>query len=148
MSDEYQYKILRLNTGEDIIGACLFDTETNCVNIENPMKFFVRRMVEVRKSILIVIPWLPLEVVASDSAIIDYDDVLTVIDPKDSFVDYYLSMVEHFVLEQLDGTEGQILEDDFFGNSDEEFSVEEVEEESNLQEIFGSVNKAKKGLLH
>lgn len=145
MTDEYQYKVVRLSTGEDIIAACLFDTETNCITMNNPMKFFIRRMPDIMKSMLIMIPWLPLEIAADDTAIIDYDDVITVIDPKESFVEYYLSMVTEFQVSEFDPNDTEFMIDNFFSeSSDSDYEIEET----NTQDLIEAADKAKKGLLH
>jgi len=132
MIQEIKYKIVRLTTGEDIIGACLIDEENSCISIENPMKVMIRRMIDVSKTMLVMMPWLPLEIVEDDFATINYQDIITVIEPKKSFIEYYTNMVEEFQSRmQLEDEE---LEDD--------------EDEETMQEILDALKESKINRLH
>ena len=68
---EIQIKILRLNTGEDIIGACLMDDENGCVGVDNPMKLYMKRVSMAGQAMLVMAPWLPLEVIEENFATIN-----------------------------------------------------------------------------
>lgn len=135
MIQEIKYKIVRLNTGEDIIGACLIDEENHCISIENPMHVMVKRMPGGLKTMLVMMPWLPLEIIEDDFATINYQDIVTVIDPKESFIEYYTSMVEQFQ---------NRMEIDQRIEEDEE---DDVDEET-MQEMLNSLKESKKGRLH
>lgn len=89
-------KILRLLTGEDIIAQCLMDDETSTILLSNPMKVYVHRDAEEGHTMLVMMPWLPLEIVEEDLAEINYVDVITMVNPKDSFVEYYFNTVEKY----------------------------------------------------
>lgn len=89
-------KIIRLNTGDDIIGNCLFDDENSTLIIDSPMKVFVQRSVDFGKASLVMMPWLPLEIIEENIVTIDYDDVLTTIIPKKSFIEFYASTLEKY----------------------------------------------------
>lgn len=89
-------KIIRLNTGEDIIANCVLDDETNCVIVGNAMKVVITRVSTFGKTMLVMMPWLPLELIDEDLASINYDDIITIINPKQSFVEYYNNTVEQF----------------------------------------------------
>jgi hypothetical protein len=147
MNDEYQYKILRLNTGEDIIGFCFVDSENDCVEIQNPMKVFIRRIPNIKKTVLMMLPWLPLEIVANDSAILNYEDILTIVEPKESFVEYYINILSQYEAE---------YDDEIFAADDEPITMEELfgdinldeYEEQSTQEIEEVTEVRNKGLLH
>jgi hypothetical protein len=91
-----EVKIIRLNTGEDIIGTCLFDDDTRTMLIDSPMKVYVTRATEIGKTMLIMMPWLPLEIVDENMACINYNDVITMINPKLHFIDYYFNTVQQY----------------------------------------------------
>lgn len=132
---EIQIKILRLNTGEDIVGSCLMDDELGCVNIENPMKVYVKRAT-IGSSMLFILPWLPLEIIEDNFATINYDDIITVIDPKKSFVEYYNNAVEELEVKQLKDQELTNEEDD-----------DDVDEET-MQEMLNALKESKRNRLH
>jgi len=91
-----EVKIIRLNTGEDIIGTCLFDDDGNNLLIDSPMKVYVTRATELGKTMLIMMPWLPLEIVEDNMASISYNDVITMVNPKSHFIDYYFDTVQQY----------------------------------------------------
>ena len=129
MIQETQIKILRLNTGEDIIGACINDEANGSIDIESPMRVVVRRAAPVGKTILMMAPWLPIELIDENSASINYADVVTVINPNEQFIEYYINTVNEYE------------------NVKFETSNEEGEEEMS-DEILEAFNEAKKGTLH
>jgi hypothetical protein len=138
MIEEIKYKIVRLNTGEDIIGACLIDDDNSCISIENPMKVYIKRMANANKTMLVMLPWLPLEIIDDDFATINYQDIITVLDPKESFIEYYTSMVEQF--------EARIkMSDDSIEQEDEEDG--EMDDDT-LQNMIDSLKETKRGRLH
>jgi len=131
---EVQIKILRLNTGEDIIGCCLMDDEHGCVSVENPMKVFVRRNQSFGQSMLFILPWLPLEIVEDNFVTINYDDIITVIEPKQSFVEYYNGVIEKIEAKELE----------------EKLNTEEEDDGDvkNMQEMLNALRESKKNRLH
>jgi hypothetical protein len=138
MIEEIKYKIVRLNTGEDIIGACLIDDDNSCISIENPMKVYIKRMANANKTMLVMMPWLPLEIIDDDFATINYQDIITVLDPKESFIEYYTSMVEQFEARMR-------LSDDSIDQEDED---DEEMDDDTLQNMLESLKETKRGRLH
>lgn len=133
---ELQIKILRLNTGEDIVGSCLMDDEHGCVSIENPMKVFIKRASPpLGQTALYMMPWLPLEIIEDNLATINYDDIITVVDPKKSFVEYYNNAVEEYEA-QRKAQEGE-----------EEKEEEEIDDET-MQDMLESLRESKRNRLH
>ncbi len=135
MTEQIQIKILRLNTGEDIIGCCLMDDEHGCVGVENPMKVFIRRSQQVGQTMLYILPWLPLEIVEENYATINYDDIITMVDPKQSFVEYYNEAVEQYEAKE---------HNEKMNNKEED---EEVDPE-HMQEMLNALRESKKNRLH
>jgi hypothetical protein len=150
MTIETTIKFIRLVTGEDIVANCLINDETQYVDVESPMKVIISRFNNSKKSILIMMPWLPLEVIADEYATLKYEDILTMVDPKESFVEYYLNTVDKYnELIQSNLEEDMFdecnLEDEFDGEvTDEE--VSEYDEHS-LDEALKSLKDTKK-VLH
>lgn len=131
MIEEYQIKILRLNTGEDIIGACLNDEANGSIDIESPMRVVVKRMAPVGKTILMMAPWLPLELIEDNSASINYADIVTVINPNEQFIEYYTNTVTEYEAVMFTGE-----------------NIEDDEGDESIEEIQEAMNESKKGRLH
>ena len=150
MTTQMTTKFIRLVTGEDIVANCLIDNETQYVDVESPMKVIISRFNNSRKSILIMMPWLPLEVIGDEYATLKFEDILTMVDPKEAFVEYYINTVEkyRYLIESNDKEDmfTNELEDDLF---EEEPTDEEVSEydEFNLEEALESIKDIKK-VLH
>jgi hypothetical protein len=93
-------------------------------------------MANANKTMLVMMPWLPLEIIDDDFATINYQDIITVLDPKESFIEYYTSMVEQF--------EARIK------MSDDSIDQEEDEEmdDDTLQNMMDALKETKRGRLH
>lgn len=142
MAEIIDVKMIRLVTGEDIIGLCLYDDEKDYVDIENPMKVVIKRMLTDEQTALILLPWLPYEVVEDNSARISNNDIITFITPKASFVDYYMNLMEKFESELLEDNN----EDLFSSDEDSLFDTDNMEEEL-LESKLDNMEDTKK-ILH
>ena len=89
---ESQIKIVRLQSGEDIIADCTAIEDSDTVLLNRPMHIIFKR-VSTGRSVMMMMPWLPIELIKENSAIIYEADILTVIDPKDDLVEYYSNAV-------------------------------------------------------
>ena len=138
--EEQIVKLIRLNTGEDIIASCLIDEETGAVMLGSPMKVYVKRMVEANQTVLVMLPWLPLELVEEDFATINYGDIITIVEPKKSFVQHYHQTVDqyHAILE------GRNLEDELSTEEDDEEEYDEDE----MQEILDALKESRNKRFH
>ena len=85
-------KIIRLKSGEDIIGMCnAFSKEE--MDIFEPMTVDV----ETRGTYaghLIMANWLPVNLIKENKTTLKTEDVLFLLDPEDSFIEYYNNMVD------------------------------------------------------
>lgn len=127
-----------MQTGEDIISYVFQDEENDTVLLNNPMKVVLRRM-PTGQTIFMMLPWLPIEIMKEDSAIIYGSDIITMVEPKDSLIEYYNNAINETILTMIKSEE-QLM------SQLEEDSIEEYEiTEEELQEI----EEYKKGkLLH
>jgi hypothetical protein len=125
-SKDPEVKIIRLVTGEDVVGKCTFDDKNEYVLLIEPMTVIIDRMNSQGKSILMMLPWLPVEVLEENMSMISYDNILAIMNPRDSFVEYYTNHVEKF--NDLDKVETDDL-DELIGDDllDEEPEDEEDE---------------------
>lgn len=138
-----QIKIVRLQSGEDIIAGYIEDTESEMVQLINPMTVFFKKLAS-GSSLLMVSPWLPVEIVENDSAMIYSSDILTVVDPKQNIIDYYnktLLELENYKVESQESTLDWGDEDEY----DDELSEYSEEE---IKEALEELKTQGKKLLH
>ncbi len=142
-------KILRLQTGEDIMAGYYVDQETNLILLDKPMHVIFKRL-PTGRTVMMMIPWLPIELIKQNNAIIDYDDVLTVLEPREELVSYYTKASLN--ANSLIGDEniGQSLiadQDELF---DEYLDGEEEleEEELSTEDLEQIIKERKKHQLH
>ena len=132
-------KIVRLQSGEDIMADCIEDTEQGTVLLENPMHIIFKR-VPTGQTVMMMMPWLPIELIKDNSAIIYDSDILTVIEPKDDLINYYGQIVIS-AQEKMENSTNIFEEDD----DDEE---DEMEEEIDPEALFELLKERKKNKLH
>jgi hypothetical protein len=92
------------------------------------MKLVFRR-IPTGATILAMMPWLPSELIKVDAACIDLAEIVTVLELKDDMVDYYLNIVEKYLLSTENADE--ILRERLLGAMDhsELDNLEQVMEE-------------------
>jgi len=130
-------KILRLKDGEDIITAYRIDEKSNVVVMDNPMTIFFKRM-GMGKSIVMMNPWLPLEIVEQNIAKIYANEIMTIIEPKQSLVQYYLQSVKES--KEMVEMNSKMIDEALLNMADEE--------ESDEEEMLQAVKESKRNLLH
>ena len=123
-----QIKILRLKDGEDIISSCAY-VGTDVVELHNPMSLFYKQLDG--RSVVFMSPWLPIELIKLNAARIFAHEVLTLIDPKESLVQYYNKTVikTNIALAESEEQIDDALESDAeFDNTEEDEYLEEIQE--------------------
>ena len=123
-----EIKIIRLNDGEDIISSYHTDESNEGLIVNNPMSLFFKR-VNPTRSVVMMAPWLPIELICNTSTRINNSQILTIMEPKKSLIEYYLNAVDN-ITENIRMNEDSIdetlldnnQEDDTF---DEEDSIED-----------------------
>ena len=132
-------KIIRLQSGEDVMADCIEDTEQGTVLLENPMHIIFKR-VSTGQTVMMMMPWLPIELIKENSAIIYDSDILTIIDPKEDLINYYGQIV-------ISAQERMENSENIFGEDDDE-EEEGVEEDIYPEELFELLKEKKKNKLH
>jgi hypothetical protein len=139
-------KIVRLQSGEDIIASIIEDDESEMIMLDNPMHLTFKRTSQ--GTIMMMLPWLPIELIKDNTATICFSDVLTIIDPKDALVEYYGNIINHEQIKQMrDDTLVNNLKEAF---DDEEEGLEEEENEETLtkKEAMEIIHRRKSNRLH
>ena len=57
-------KIVRLQSGEDIIAGYVEDYETELITLDNPMHLIFKRTT--RGTVMMLLPWLPIEIIKNN----------------------------------------------------------------------------------
>ena len=109
-------KIIRLQTGEDIV-ANIIEEDQDSVTVDAPMKLIFRRLPN-GQSVMMMMHWLPVELIKQDSAIIYLEDIITVMDSKDSMIEYYDNLVNKALLDALESED--LLEKSLMSQEDDE----------------------------
>lgn len=142
-------KIVRLQSGEDVIAQCNEIEGTGEFSLTEPMTILFKRLPS-GKAFMMMSPWLPLELIEENHSLIFASDILTMVTPKKVIVDYYTRVVGEVTLESV--LNAKDIEESL-SNIDEETEYHEdgdISDEDSIEEIMESfgTNVTKKSLLH
>jgi hypothetical protein len=148
-------KIIRLQSGEDIIAAYREENGEGTVLLANPMTLLFKRL-PTGKAIMLMSPWLPVELIESNATWVYTDDILSVMQPKANLIDYYNKSIKELEIEMLassnDVDQALSSYDDLPEYEGSELDEMEIEEEINEEELMEELNQlradVKKRLLH
>jgi hypothetical protein len=116
-------RIFRLKDGEDIITSYHLNS-SGLIEMHDPMTLFYKRM-SAGKSMLLMSPWLPIELIQKNTACISMNEVLTIVEPRTALIEYYNNAVveaNEVVSNFTDHIDESLLEE---FDSDEEFDLED-----------------------
>ena len=142
-------KIVRLQSGEDIIASIIEDDESEMVMLNNPMHLIFKRTSQ--GTVMMMLPWLPIELIKDNMATIYSSDILTMVDPKDALVEYYGNMINTEQLKNMkDDTLVNNLKEAMNDNEDDdELDIEEENEETlTREEAMEMVHRKRSNRLH
>jgi len=140
----HEIKLIRLQSGEDIICTCHEDLETKMVMLKDPMTVIYKRIKN--GSILLISPWLPAELIEDNTATIYTSDILTTVEPKLMVKNYYSKLVDSLdkFKKEEEETLRQFLEDDSEGDVyDDELLDNEEDEIKEILELHGTKKNIK-----
>jgi len=137
----HNVKIIRMQTGEDIMASMVGEEEEETVLLEDPMRLIFRRM-PTGQTMLMMLPWLPVELIKDNSALIYNSDIITIIDPKESMIQYYENLVIKTLLEMEKSEE--MIEGLLKDQEDEE----EENAENYIEELTQYIEEIKNRTLH
>jgi hypothetical protein len=142
-------KIVRLQSGEDIIASIIEDDESEMVMLNNPMHLIFKRTSQ--GTMMVMLPWLPIELIKDNMATIYSSDILTMIDPKDALIEYYGNMINTEQLKNMkdDTLVNNLKEAMNDSENDDEFSIEEENEETLTKaEAMEIIHRKRSNRLH
>jgi len=132
-------RIVRLQSGEDIIADCIPSLDEETVELKRPMHIIFKR-IQTGRSIMMMMPWLPVELIKENTAHIYGADILSYLEPKDDLIEYYNNAVND---EDLETASASSIRPQLF-DEDEEPTDEELDEEE-LQEL---IEERKRNRVH
>ena len=131
-------KIIRLHGGEDIMANFVESDDQETAILHNPMQVIFKR-IPTGQTVMMMMPWLPIEIIKDNHAIVYTSDILTIVDPKESAIKHYGEVV----------LEAQKRMDEIDVMSEDEDNDEDDEEESlSTEEIFDILKEKKNKRLH
>ena len=140
-------KIVRLQSGEDIIASIIEDDESEMVMLNNPMHLIFKRTSQ--GTMMVMLPWLPIELIKDNIATIYSSDVLTIVDPKDALVEYYGNMINTQQLKDMrDNTMVENLKEALDDSEEDDFTEEENEETLTKAEAMEIIHRKRSNRLH
>ena len=141
-------KIVRLQSGEDIIAGLIQDDESEMIMLDNPMHLIFKRTSQ--GTMMVMLPWLPIELIKDNIATIYSSDVLTIVDPKDALVEYYGNMINTQQLKDMrDNTMVENLKEALDDSEEEDdFTEEENEETLTKAEAMEIIHRKRSNRLH
>jgi hypothetical protein len=119
------------------------DEENDTVMLDNPMHIIFKR-IPTGQTVMMMMPWLPIELIKENNAILFTSDILTVIEPKDDLVEYYGNVVveaQHRMEEQRKFTS---LEEQYDEGEEEEYDEEEIDED----DLYDIMQQRKRSNIH
>ena len=142
-------KIVRLQSGEDIIAQYKEDNGSGEVFLGSPMTVFYKRLPS-GKALMMMSPWLPIELIENNHAYIFVSDILTVFQPKQVLIDYYGKVVNETELDAIQTS--REIEESLSGETQEYemtgASGGDMEEDDLLEDMEFIKKDSKKHILH
>ena len=137
-------KIVRLQSGEDVMAHYYADEENGTVMLDNPMHIIFKR-IPTGQTVMLMMPWLPIELIKENNAVIYDSDILTIIEPKDDLINYYGEIVLS-AQERMNNPPDILTADD----DDDEFDESEEEDEESISgdELIELLKQKKQSKLH
>jgi hypothetical protein len=141
-------RIVRLQSGEDIIAGYSGNTNTNVVVLDNPMHLIFKRTSQ--GTVMMMLPWLPIELIKDNIATVLSGDILTIVEPKDDLKEYYHNVINTTQMKMLkDNTLSQNLREASDGQEDDyEDGEEDPEGELTREDVAEIINRKKSNRLH
>jgi hypothetical protein len=128
-----------MQSGEDIMASMFEDENSDQIQITDPMRIVFRRL-PTGQTMMMMMPWLPVELIKENSALIYYSDIVTVVEPKESMIRYYDKLVERTLEEMVDSD--KLIEDLLEENEEKEI------EEDVMEEIVQQIKEVRNKKLH
>jgi hypothetical protein len=138
----HNVKLIRMQSGEDIMASMFEQEDSEQIQLNDPMRLVFRRM-PTGQTVMMMMPWLPVELIKENSALVYTSDIVTVIEPKEAMIRYYDRLVERTVNDMADSDK---LLEDLLDEQDKD--DEEQQQEEMMQELLQHIQEVKNKKLH
>ena len=140
----HNVKLIRMQTGEDIMASMFEQEDSEQVQLNDPMRLVFRRM-PTGQTVMMMMPWLPVELIKENSALVYSSDIVTIIEPKEAMIKYYDKLVERTVNDMADSDK---LLENLLDEQEEESEEEQKQQEEMMQELIQHIQEVKNKKLH
>ena len=90
------FRIFRMQTGEDVVALSSIPSEEDVmVTLVEPM--LVKKIKVQGEWMTTLVPWLPIDIIEFNVAVLSKHDILMVMAPTESFIEEYKRAVDHFL---------------------------------------------------
>jgi hypothetical protein len=93
-----------MQTGEDIMASMIEQEDSELIQLDDPMRLVFRRL-PTGQTIMMMMPWLPIELIKENSATVYSSDIITMIEPKAAMIEYYDRVVQKLIEDMADSDE-------------------------------------------
>ena len=140
----HNVKLIRMQSGEDIMASTFEQEDSDQIQVNDPMRIVFRRL-PTGQTVMMMMPWLPVELIKENMAMIYYSDIVTVVEPKESMIRYYDKLVERTINDMQDSDKmiEKLLEE-----QDDEEEMEEVTQEQMMDELMQNIQEVRNKKLH
>ena len=136
----HNVKLIRMQSGEDIMASMFEQEDSDQIQLNDPMRLVFRRM-PTGQTVMMMMPWLPIELIKENTALIYSSDIITVIDPKETMIQYYDKLVERTIKDMAEA-------DKMLQHLLEEQEEEEEQEETLPEQLQEFLQEFKSKKLH
>lgn len=140
----HNVKLIRMQSGEDIMASTFEQEDSDQIQVNDPMRIVFRRL-PTGQTVMLMMPWLPVELIKENMAMIYYSDIVTVVEPKESMIRYYDKLVERTINDMQDSD--KMIEKLLEEQEDEE-EMEEVTQEQMMEELMQNIQEVRNKKLH
>jgi hypothetical protein len=146
MNNPYDVHIVRLQSGEDIIAGYSSNTTTDVVVLDNPMHLIFKRTSQ--GTVMMMLPWLPIELIKVNIATLLLGDILTVVEPKDELKEYYHNAINTTQMKML--RNNNIIKNLREASDEDDGNDEDEDPEGDLtkEDVVEIINRKRTNRLH
>lgn len=132
----HNIKLIRMQTGEDIVASMHEEENSDMIQLDEPMRLVFRRM-PTGQTMMMMMPWLPIELIKVNSANVYATDIITVVEPKEEMIQYYGRLVARLSedLKESDANLQRLLDDEELDYEEDDGALSEEQFDQLLKSV-------------
>jgi ABC-type uncharacterized transport system YnjBCD substrate-binding protein len=125
-----------MQTGEDIVASMYEEENSDMIQLDEPMRLVFRRM-PTGQTMMMMMPWLPIELIKVNSANVYATDIITVVEPKEEMIQYYGRLVARLSedLKESDANLQRLLDDEELDYEEDDGALSEEQFDQLLKSV-------------